>query len=111
MKKFDESEWEQIQSEIDKMKNGEKNVVIDSICSGIPILQINAILFGVKHGIDDPIFLKTLSELTDSDVNVFGVSMSECAKAACDVLNVIPYRGSEERVIRIIEGMKDGAII
>ena len=111
MMKSTEFVLDEIQNKVDKMASGDRATIVDGAYSGIPILQLHSILQGSKFHIREKSYISAIADLRVSEDCIFGISISECAIAACDALGSIPYQGNDERIIGIIREMKEGTLI
>ncbi|HBL40456.1 MAG TPA: hypothetical protein DDY98_02350 [Ruminococcaceae bacterium] len=83
---------------IQEMKNGNKEIIVDSIVSSSPILVMNAILFGTRDRITDSRFVKGLTRAEDSIDVLFGVPVSSVATASLHLLGQKNYNGEDKQI-------------
>lgn len=72
--------------------------------SDLPILNLNAVLYGAKYKVSSEKFISLLKEkLIKSEASFFGVPLSSYIVAALDVLGVEKYSGDDNLIIRLVD--------
>lgn len=94
-----------IQTLINKMELGNEEAIITGIHSQIPIVNINAIIFGTRYKCKSEDFIQAIkNNFVDSDASFFGgIMLSDFAKASLHILNVTEYDGDREMIKRLID--------
>ena len=93
-----------IEEEIKKMSENNYELIISGAQSDIPILNLNAVLFGAKFRLRSPEFISILEDrLINSDCTFFGMPLYNFVCAALDVLDVKKYEGNDDHIVRLIK--------
>lgn len=93
---------------IDEMRNNNLEAIIYGIQSEVPILNLNAIIFGTKFNVTNLEFINRIKdELVNSKVTLFGVELNNYAIASLHLLGVKKYEGNNETIKRIIKSNFD----
>lgn len=88
---------------IGMMKNNDTDAIIYGAESNIPILNLNAVIFGVKYRVSSDQFISLLKDkLLKSEVSFFGMKFSKIVTAALDVLNIEKYYGDDKLIMQLI---------
>ena len=78
-----------ISNAINKMENGDIDTIIACANSKIPILVLNAVIFGGKHQVRNKSFIQKLKEdLLFSHITFFGKEFTDYVKNTLDLLDV-----------------------
>lgn len=94
----------EIQTLIDQMADNNACAILKGINSDIPILNLNAIIFGTKYKFNNNDFVNTIKErFVDSNIKFFGTELKCFAIASLHLLNVQKYVGSDRTILRLIE--------
>lgn len=88
---------------VEKMEKGDIDTIISCVYSDIPILVLNAIIFGGQHRIKDASFIRRLKEdLIFSDITFFGKKLSDFVEVTLDLLDVQKYKGNDDYIKELI---------
>ncbi len=96
---------DEIQKKINFMMEGNQKVIEESIYSENQALVVNAIIFGVKHGIKSPEFCEGLKKVTEREEKLIlvGCPVSYLAVSACHLLGIQEYTGDDSIIKEWIE--------
>ncbi len=107
MKKSNDTNFD-TQELINKMASGDEPSIIIGVDSDVPVLNLNAVLFGAKYKIKNPNFINTIrNKLLYSEDSFFGIKLSDYVQAALHVLGVQKYVGYDYFINRLIESNFD----
>lgn len=67
---------------LDEMKSGNVACIKNVIAHEKQYLQINAILFGIEHGLHDDEFIEAIDKLRSDDTYLMGFRLGSVAEAA-----------------------------
>ena len=94
----------EIQTLIDQMADNNACAILKGINSDIPILNLNAIIFGTKYKFNNFEFVNNIKErFVDSNIKFFGTELKCFAIASLHLLNVQKYVGFDRTILRLIE--------
>ncbi len=93
---------------IHKMTQNDHDAIISGIHSDIPILNLNAIIYGTRYKYNDPEFIDTMKlRFADSKITFFGMELSEFVSASLHLLGVQEYAGDDLLVKNLIRSQFD----
>lgn len=93
-----------VQNAIKRMSDNDVQEIINCINSELPILKLNAIMFGTKFKIKKSEFVNALKNIsTNSKITFFGVGLSKFALASLHLLKIQEYEGTDDTVNRFIK--------
>lgn len=88
---------------IEMMKENNLDAIIFGAESDLPILNLNAVIFGTQNRISSEKYISLLKDkFLKSDISFFGMPFSKIVTAALDVLGVEKYAGNDDSIIRLI---------
>ncbi len=100
MKRLEDMNTQELISE---MQSQNYDAILYCIKAKLPILNLNAVVFGARYKYKSDDFLRSLVLLESSPHSFFGMPMSSFVLAALDVLDVRHYDGDDEFIKRIIQ--------
>lgn len=92
---------------IEMMKDKNSDAIMYGATSSMPILQLNAVIYGTKNKLRYPEFVSFLNNNENNEIYFLGVSLSKIIMASLDVLGIKKYNGNDEEVKKIIESKFD----
>lgn len=93
-----------IKEEIYKMSQNDRNAIIYGIRSEIPILNLNAIVFGTKFKYSEPEFIEIMKgNFADSEITFFGNELRKFVSASLHLLGVQEYSGDDLLIKNLIK--------
>lgn len=88
---------------INSMMKNDVDAIIYGAKSSLPILNLNAVLYGTKYNITSSDFINSLiSNSKNFDAKFFGMPFADIVTAALDVLGAEKYNGSDEFILNLI---------
>lgn len=94
---------ENSQQIIEKMKFGDVDIIEQNIESDVPILVLNAIIFGTQKRIKSEAFISGLKSAVENHEILMGKKINDFAIAALHILNEKKYVGSNEVINELIK--------
>lgn len=92
-----------VNSLIARMSTNDMHAVLLGAKSDIPILNLNAVIFGTKFRCTSPEFIELLkTKMLDSSVSFMGTPLESFATAALDILGVQEYNGTDDFICKLI---------
>lgn len=89
---------------INKMSSGNFEAILYGAHSNIPILNLNAIIFGTKYLLKDTDFINIIkSSFLNSNITFFGVEIKKIATASLHLLGVKKYTGEDHFIKELID--------
>lgn len=90
-----------VQKMIVLMEQNDVNAILCGIHSTLPILNLNAIIFGTKFKIKNPDFISEMkNNLIKSNVKFFGTKLSSFVIASLHILGIQKYSGNDTFIRR-----------
>ena len=80
---------------LDEMKSGNVACIKNVIVHEKQYLQINAVLFGIEHGLRDDEFIEVIDKLRSDDTYLMDFRLGSVAEAAYCYLKRIRYTGDD----------------
>ena len=91
------------QKMIDRMHAGNTEEILRNISAQTPILVLNAIMAGIKHGLKESSFIEGIRKAEENEAVLLGVPVCKVATAALHPLNVKLYTGTDQLILELIE--------
>ena len=89
---------------INNMSNNDLDSIILGVKSDIPVLNLNAVIFGTRFNVKDVDFITALTDdLISSKETFFGNDLSSFVRASLDLLGIQPYNGDDDFTKRLIK--------
>ena len=88
---------------IDEMHGGNAEIILSNISAKTPILVLNAIMAGIKHGLKESSFIEGIRKAEENEAVLLGVPVCKVATAALHLLNAKPYTGTDRQILELIE--------
>ena len=96
--------FDTIDTAFKEMVDNNVSALMEGINSNIPILNLNAIIFGTRYKFNNDDFINTIKErFVDSNIKFFGTELKCFAIASLHLLNVQKYVGTDRTILRLIE--------
>ena len=88
---------------IDTMYKGDRETLLKGISSKVQIIVANAVIAGTQQGLTDTVFVDELKKLvSNTEIILMGIPISNIAVAALDILGIIKYDGDDEYIQNLI---------
>ena len=88
---------------INAMYKGDRETILKGISSKTQIMVVNAVIAGTQQGITDTVFVDELKKLvSNTEIILMGVPISNIAIAALDILGITKYDGDDEYIQSLI---------
>ena len=99
---------DEINALIERMAMNDTEAILLGAQSDIPILNLNATIFGAKFRCTSPEFAEMLkTKMLYSDSTFMGTPLASFAVAALDVLRIQKYRGTDKFICELISSNFD----
>lgn len=101
--------WKTLQNEVNAIRAGSENSILNGLKSNGSLLRINAIVSAVQNKVSSEQIISNIEKLQSDKTMVCGFLISDFAVAALDKLGVKKYTGDSDTIKAIIAEGIDNA--